>query len=262
MNTSSFDQKIINHNLQLTNNEMEVVKYIHKNPDEVCNDTISNLAKNTHYSASFISKVVKKVGYTSFAELKYDLKNDLYQKSKEQATSLLDIQNHDIEKTKKLLLQMDFSRINELFDTSDAIYVYGTGHSQMNYMRELSRNLMALVKVPVIFLSGLSEFESVLYTVQNTSCFIIASTTGETPILIDSVKILNLSEVPIISITKFSDNTLSNLSTLNLFYYSTLIKNPNGTKDIKSFLPLAYTVDYVIREYIDHLNNKHKYVER
>ncbi|MFC2820498.1 MAG: MurR/RpiR family transcriptional regulator, partial [Veillonella sp.] len=220
-----------------------------KNADTINRKTISELAKETHFSSSFISKLVKKIGYDSFAAMRLDLKNDLVKKIESNEYGVLKNQNIDIAKTNSLLLQMNFKPINKLFDTATAIYVYGTGHSQNNYMRELSRNLMALVNVPVIFLSGQSEFQSVIYTAKSTSCFIIASTTGKTPVLIDAVKILNLSQVPIISFTSFSDNELSDLATYNLFYYLTPIKNPTNHRNIRSYLPLGYVVDFVISLY-------------
>lgn len=256
MAINDFDQKIIKTKDKLTANEFSVLQYIHKNANQINHKTISDLAKETHFSSSFISKVVKKIGYDSFAAMRLDLKNELMQKSKVGEYGVLENQNIDISKTNSLLLQMNFDPINQLFDSASVIYVYGTGHSQNNYMRELSRNLMALVKVPVVFLSGQSEFQSVIYTAKSSSCFIIASTTGETPSLIDTVKILNLSQIPIISFTKFSDNSLSNLATYNLFYYQTPIKNPTIHRDIRSYLPLGYVVDFVIREYIKHLENK------
>lgn len=243
MAINDFDQRIINTKEKLTPNELNVLKYIHQNANQLDQNTIPDLAKKTHFSSSFISKLVKKIGYSSFAEMRLDLKNELIRKSNSNEYDILNNQNEDISKTNSLLLQTNFQPINDLFDSATAIYVYGTGHSQNNYMRELSRNLMALVNVPVIFLSGQSEFESVIYTAKSSSCFIIASTTGETHILIDDVKILNLSQVPIISFTKFSDNKLSNLSTYNLFYYLTPIPNPIMKRDIRSYLPLGYVID-------------------
>lgn len=256
MAINDFDQKVIHATKKLTPNELAVLQYIHQNAEKLNEKTISDLAKDTHFSSSFISKVVKKIGYESFAEMRFDLKNNLAEKTQSNEYNALKNQNIDITKTNSLLLQMNFKPINKLFDSASAIYVYGTGHSQNNYMRELSRNLMALVSIPVIFLSGQSEFQSVIYTAQPTSCFIIASTTGETPALIDAVKILNLAQVPIISFTKFSDNQLSNLATYNLFYYQTSIKNPVRKREIRSYLPLGYVIDFTIREYVEHLREK------
>ncbi len=251
---NNFDQKVLKTKKKLTQNEISVLQFIHQHPNDINQTTISDLAKKTNFSSSFISKLVKKIGYSSFAEMRLDIKSSIVKKAESEEYDILENQNTDITKTNSLLLQMNFEPINQLFDSASAIYVYGTGHSQNNYMRELSRNLMALVKVPVIFLSGQSEFQSVIYTADQSSCFIIASTTGETKVLIDAIKVLNLAQVPIVSFTKFSDNALSSLATYNLFYYLTPIHNPSMNRDIRSYLPLAYVVDFVIREYVNHLS--------
>ncbi|APX71556.1 MurR/RpiR family transcriptional regulator [Companilactobacillus allii] len=254
MTSAKFDQRIINLTKDLTTNEKSVIDYIHTHTADINKMTISQLAQNVHYSNSFISKVVKKIGYADFAEMRYELKEENEKNDISKEFDVISQQRIDIAKTNSLLLQTKFDSINKLLDEATAVYVYGTGHSQANYIRELSRNLMLLVKVPVILLSGLSEFESVQPSIKKTDCVLIASISGESPTVIKGVKYLVLNKVPIISLTEFSDNTLASLSTYNLFYYSTPIPNPTGRKDVVSFLSLGYCIDFVIREYIDYLN--------
>lgn len=256
MSSIDFDQKVIKLNTKLTDNEKSIVEYIHSHSDDINEMTISELANKVHYSSSFISKVVRKIGYSNFAELRFELKKDLDGKTRPNDLNIIDQQKIDISKTDSLLLQTKFTPINKLLEKSTAVYVYGTGHSQANYMRELSRNLMLLVKVPVIFLSGLSEFEAVQPAIKPTDIIWIASISGESTSVIDGVKYLILNKVPIVSLTVFSDNTLASLATYNLYYYSTPIPNPSGRKDIVSYLSLGYCIDYIIREYIDYLNQK------
>lgn len=251
MSSTNFDQRIISLTHPLTENEMNVAEYIHEHQSEINNLTISQLAQKVHYSSSFISKLVKKIGYTNFAELRYDLKSNIEKETNSPQYKVIDQQKTNIAKTNSMLLQTNFDSINHLLKNSTAIYVYGTGHSQANYMRELSRNLMSLVNVPVIFLSGRSEFESVQPVIKSTDCIWIASISGESKNVIQGVKLLCLNRVPVISLTPFSDNTLASLATYNLFYYSTPISNPVRDREIISYLSLGYCIDYVIREYIN-----------
>ncbi|GEO46270.1 MurR/RpiR family transcriptional regulator [Companilactobacillus kimchii] len=253
MAVNNFDQRIVNLTHPLTENEKNVIEYIHQHQSEINGLTISELAKKIHYSSSFISKLVKKIGYTDFAELRYDLKSSIEEKADSPQYRVINQQKIDISKTNSMLIQTSFDSINHLLKNSTAIYVYGTGHSQANYMRELSRNLMLLVNVPVIFLSGRSEFESVQPVIKSTDCIWIASISGESRNVIEGTKLLCLNQVPIISMTPFSDNTLASLATYNLFYYSTPIPNPIRNRDVVSYLSLGYCIDYVIREYIDFL---------
>ncbi|WP_334333084.1 MurR/RpiR family transcriptional regulator [Companilactobacillus sp. HBUAS59544] len=253
MQLSKFDKKIINLKTNLTPNEKVIVEYIHSHPSDINQMTISQLAKKLHYSSSFISKTVKKIGYVDLSELRYELKNELLRQENYTETNAIDQQKIDIDKTNNLLLQTNFQQINKLIQNATAIYVYGTGHSQANYMRELSRNLMQLVNVPVIFLSGLSEFESVQTTIKSTDCICIASISGESSTVLNVVKYLVLNKVPIVSFTVFSDNTLASLATYSMFYYSTPIQNPVGNRNVVSYLSLGFCIDFIIREYINYL---------
>ena len=256
MEINSFDQRIVNLNHPLTENEKNVIEYIHQHQSEINSLTISELAQKIHYSSSFISKLIKKIGYTNFAELRYELKSNIEKENMSIQYKVIDQQRNDISKTNSMLMQTSFDSINHLLKNSTAIYVYGTGHSQANYMRELSRNLMLLVNVPVIFLSGQSEFESVQPVIKSTDCIWIASISGKSKNVIEGVKMLCLNQVLIISMTPFSDNTLASLATYNLFYYSTPIPNPIRNRDVVSYLSLGYCIDYVIREYIDFLQKQ------
>ena len=253
---TGFDERVVNATHAFTDNEKQVLAYIHQHPQRFAKLNLSDLATETHFSDSFISKLVKKIGYSSYAEMRYELKRELTKPSSSGPNDAFESQQVDINKTNSLLLQTDFAPINRLIANSHAIYVYGTGHSQMNYMRELSRNLMDLVKVPVIFLSGQSEFEASLSAVHPEDCFLIASNSGESQSLIQGVKLLVLSEVPVISFTIFADNTLSQLATYSLYYFATQIQNPTGRKPIISFLPFGYCIDYVIREYVSFLQGQ------
>lgn len=170
--------------------------------------------------------------------------------------NLLGAQDSDITKTKNLLLQTNFLPIDEHIAGAKAIYCYGTGHNLLNYMRDFSRNLMNLVRVPVVFLGGISEFEAVLYNLTSDDCVFVASISGRDQQLIEDVKVLQLNEVPIIAFSEFSDNPLASLATANIYYYLTPIPNPVSHHDIVSLLPLGFCIDYLMREYIRYAQNE------
>ncbi len=55
----------------LSNNELNVLKYVYEHSDEVLDMSIQTLAAQTSYSSATILRFCKKLGYSGFAEFKY-----------------------------------------------------------------------------------------------------------------------------------------------------------------------------------------------
>ncbi|MEE6717126.1 MurR/RpiR family transcriptional regulator [Schleiferilactobacillus harbinensis] len=255
-NSDGFDQKIVNSKISFTANERALLKYIINNKALVAHSTISDLASERHFSPSFISKLVHKLGYVGFADFKMHLLRETEYPHHWKQFNGFEAQKLDLEKTGSLLQQTDFKPINQILREAHAIYCYGTGHSLLNALRELSRSLMYLVSIPVIYLAGKSEFDAVLKQITANDCLIVASNSGENLDLLKSVKLLRLRNVPILSFSIFSDNTLAKLSDFSVYYYATPIPNPTGGEAIVSLLPLYYCIDYFVRNYADFISEK------
>ncbi|BDR57751.1 MurR/RpiR family transcriptional regulator [Xylocopilactobacillus apicola] len=250
----SFEQRIIATKNKLNYNEKQVVEYMYKNKALLTGLKIQDLAINVHLSKSFISKLIKKLGYSSFAEFKVKIKAESTQYNKLPNSDLIEAQKKDLQETERLLQQVNFSAIFKVLDYADFIYCYGTGHSNQNCIKELSRNLMSIGNKRVVYLSGKSELESIIPLITDRNCLIVSSHSGESQELIDILEMFKLKQSRIISITAFSNNTLVRLADYNLFYFSTLIKNPIHNNKIYSFLPLNLCIDTLIRKYLEHLN--------
>ena len=100
------------------------------------------------------------------------------------------------------------------------VFLFGSGSIQLNVAREIYR----------LFFNGGEYFhyfdckyevEDIMYNLTETDAVIIISLNGESDTVIDLAKKLKMKNVPVISITKFKNNTLASLSTESL-YFSTL----------------------------------------
>lgn len=250
----SFEKRIIAVQDHLNFNEKQALDWIYQHKEQLLGKTITNIASDVHMSKSFVSKLIKKVGYSSFAEFKVKLEEEMVPPVSQKTSHLIDVQQGDLSETKRLLRQTNFKGIFQMLDDSEFIYCYGTGHTQQNYMRELSRNLMSIGSKRVIYLSGKSELESIVSTATSNNCLIISSNSGETNSTIEIVEKLVLRRVSILSITAFSSSRLVRLSDYNLFYLSTPIVNPLNKNSLFSFLPLNLCIDTLIRKYLEHLS--------
>jgi len=123
LSSSKFDQRVVEFDKHLTANEKSVIEYIHQHANDINAMTISQLAKEVHYSSSFISKVVKKIGYADFAEMRYELKDEVDKENSSKEVDVIEQQRIDIAKTNSLLLQTRFESINKLLESATALYV-------------------------------------------------------------------------------------------------------------------------------------------
>ncbi|MDO5551271.1 MAG: MurR/RpiR family transcriptional regulator, partial [Lachnospiraceae bacterium] len=57
----------------LTNNELNILKYVYAHTDDILNMSIHELAKQVSYSSATILRFCKKLGYSGYAEFKYEL---------------------------------------------------------------------------------------------------------------------------------------------------------------------------------------------
>lgn len=253
----SFESRLIAASKTLNYNEKQVIEWIYEHHNELADYSIAKISREVHLSKSFISKLIKKIGFNSFAEFKLMAKEDLCVKAQTvDLTQILDIQLNDINETRRLLSQVDFTSLFNRYSQSEFIYCYGTGHTNQNYIRELSRGLMSIGTKRVIHLSGKSELESILSLVTNKDCFFISSHSGESKDLVDILNKLKLKGVMIVSITSFSNSTLVRLADYNLFYFSTPLFNPVKNNEVSSFLPLNLCIDTLIRNYLVYLQNE------
>lgn len=257
----NLEQRIIDCQANLNFNEQQASKWLYQNKQRLNDYAMADIAEQIHMSKSFVSKLMKKLGYSSFAEFKVELKNE-QGANKQESLALIDIQKKDLSETERLLRQTNFEKIFELIEATEIIYCYGTGHTQQNYMRELSRNLMCIGSKRVIYLSGKSELESILSTATAQDCLIVSSNSGEGTSLMKVVDELCLRGVSIISITSFASSRLVRVSDYNLFYVSTPLVNPLNHNPIFSFLPLNLCIDTLIRKYLTDLSfvNEGKHV--
>lgn len=249
----SFEQKVIAAKSKLNYNEQQTITWIYQHQNLLDHCQLADIAQQVHTSKSFVSKLIKKIGYSSFAEFRIDLKSQAKKTPATDSTALLELQQQDLNETFKLLEKINFAAIFQCFDHANFIYCYGTGHSNQDCIRELSRNLMSIGNKRIVYLSGKSALESIIPLIDDKDCFIISSHSGESPSLINILQLLKLKGAQILSITVFSNNQLVRLADFNLFYFTTLITNPIQNNQIYSFLPLNLCIDTLVRKYLTHL---------
>lgn len=203
---------------KLNENDKYIWNYILNNKKKCESMCIQELALKCNVSHTTILRFAQKLGLNGYSELKFYLKMENRNKCTFDKGEIINI-TYDIKKTMDILIQSDFSELYYLLDNCDRVFAYGTGEIQNNAIKELKRNLLFMGKL-VNIIEGKEEFESIVRYINKNDVIFLVSLSGENQLTNEIVKSLNKKGVSIISITKIGNNTLSQLSNINIQFYT------------------------------------------
>ena len=209
-------EEIINqHRQNLNDTDMVIYKYIVQHRSEARHISIHELAKNCAVSSTTIVRFAQKLGFDGFGDLKAVLKMEdethVYYKD----DVLEDLQNFYAQTASKVF-KRNFDSASRLIHEANRVFIFASGYVQSNVAQELKR-LFFYDNVLIYEISGREEFTSIARSLTADDLFIFVSLSGETTLVVDFARQLQLLDVPFISITKLHDNTLASLSTVNLY---------------------------------------------
>lgn len=232
----------------LSHLEKDIVNYVLNNPKKVSTMRIQDLSKETFSSISTISRLVRKLGYANFAELKYAIKVEM-RASSDYASDTLDANMVEkIEQTIQSFYKNDLDKLYSILNNSGKIYCYGTGWGQSVAISDFSRNMIAIGK-PIIQIHSEKELEILINNhIQKDDVLMIVSLSGEVSDLAKKLKILKARKISLVSITQFSNNLLSRYADINLYFETEEFKI--GNKNVTSFTPLLFLLDLIVRNLI------------
>lgn len=209
-------EEIINQQRQnLNDTDMVIYKYIIQHRVESRHISIHELAKNCAVSSTTIVRFAQKLGFDGFGDLKAVLKMEEGHKSFYKEDVLQDLQDFYAQTASKVF-KRNFDSASRLIHEANRVFIFASGYVQSNVAQELKR-LFFYDNVLIYEISGREEFASIARSLTADDLFIFVSLSGETPLVVDFARHLQLLDVPFISITKLHDNTLASLSTVNLY---------------------------------------------
>lgn len=214
----------------LTANEHEMADYILKHQQDISGFTSEQLADLCHVSRASLLRFCKKLNLSAFAELKYLLKTS----RQETDGKNLDLQ-HIAENYHVMIDELargSYEEICALINRAQTIYLYGTGNEQKAVAEEFKRIFLTFGKCSVdLFDYGETEFA--MKTFSEKDLLIIISLSGETEAGIRMLKLAEPSGIPLLSITRWKNNTISRLCGYNLYA---------GTKTLTGGKSLNYEI--------------------
>ena len=211
--------------LEFSESEKEIARYILNHGDDVLSMSVKELAKNTYTSPATIVRLCKKIGlegYNDFkikysAELQYDLHHsdriDVNFPFEENDThpmichKLASLSEEVIADTIKLIDFNELDKIVDLLYQYHDIDIYGSGNSLLAAMSFQHKMMRIARNVNLKILHGEQVFLS--YNSDQKRIAMIISYSGETHELIQIAQTLKEKKTPIIVLTSIGDNHLS-----------------------------------------------------
>ncbi|WP_297134771.1 MurR/RpiR family transcriptional regulator [Terrisporobacter sp.] len=243
-------EELINqHYDHLNENDFYIWNYISKHKKECEKLAIDQLAYKCNVSRTTILRFAQKISLKGYSELKLYLK--LENQQAKESTNEIEMVCDTYFNVVKSIKEKDCTEIFEKMDSARNIYVYGVGMVQSSIKKELKRIFMSGGKI-LYDLSGYKESEFSLNTATSEDLFIIISVSGENQFIIDFASKLKVRNIPIISITRLKENTLSQISDYNLYISSVTFPKPiNGTmyESVTSYFIL---IEILFLKYIEY----------
>lgn len=246
-------EKIVNEKYSSLNaSERHACKFFLSNILEVSGMSMDKLAEGCALSRTSLFRLVNKLGFESFNEFKFKIKQDISEVDDFQIhMDAIDAQSREIELTHKLLRTVDFDAIVHALTSAEHIYGFGTGSGQQNALRDFNRSLISIGK-NIMRVPALKELDLILRNVTSRDMLIIVSLSGETESLKERVLTLINRGVPILAFTTFGSNFLAQHATFNIHYYTTEISKHDDARLI-SLLGLNIACDVLYRKIAGYL---------
>ncbi|AXY25717.1 MurR/RpiR family transcriptional regulator [Suicoccus acidiformans] len=257
-----YNEIIIKHYDELTENELSMATYINQNRYDVTRMTAQEFADKNYTSKTSVIRMCKKIGFKGFGELKSYLK---WLNDDKITRTLQDFQNlksnviKDYESTIEYIKQSDWSEIFETVLKSKSIYTLYTGLTQSNQAAEFQR-LFLLIGKPIIDIptaADSNEFRRISERITSEDIIIIISLSGENLKIVKYLELIEYSGAKIISLTQPTTNYLAGKADFNLFANTSTAPMP---KDwwIRSASSFYLVIESFCFGYIDYLKLKER----
>lgn len=139
--------------------EMEIAKYILQNKEIIHTLSINQLANNSLSSKSSVLRFAQKLGFSGFTELKNFMKwGNFFSDNPVVNSSLGEQIVNSVTTTIEHLKNMNMDEMFQAIDSSEHIYIIGTGWAQQNQASELQRMFLGVGKRCRCFLLGIQAF--------------------------------------------------------------------------------------------------------
>lgn len=235
--------------------DRSLINYILNNLEKVSLMRVRDLAHENHVSATTIMRFVKRHGFESFIDFKFNVKQELSKRDAMRDNLSTFEVNRYVSFDKSTSNKID-ALVSRILD-STVIYCTGLGSSGImaEYFQRLISDLGYMViaskdgYLPMLWNSNLQDSKNLI---------IFFSSSGETRELLKIGTFLKDKEIYVVSLTNGSENSLSHMSDLNISYE--IPKDRVGYHiSMTSQIPTAFLIEIIARKlHVHRIKNQDK----
>ncbi len=211
-----------------SNSERAIVDFILDRKQGIKDMTVKEIAQGAFASPSTLVRIARKMGFGGWNELKEAfLKEEEYLQSHFQeidanlpfqrrdpimaiAGKIAALRKEAIDDTRSLLTHDELQKATLYMRKASSVGVYAVSNNLI-LAREFQHNMSRIgKKVELCQLQGETVYSA--YMAERTSCALIISYSGETPVLVRGAEILKKHKIPVILITNIGESSLSKMA--------------------------------------------------
>ncbi|WP_245831878.1 MurR/RpiR family transcriptional regulator [Oceanobacillus senegalensis] len=238
----------------LTELDVQVLNYIVQNIDTVLYKGVREIAKENYTSPATVIRLSKKLGYTGFVDMYYQLV-PLVNSAKLQQTEIIgdfpEIRLQDFfEYNTMEEIELFIEKVLHL--RQNFIFIYATGFSAI-VAEYLYKKLLVLGKKTIIA-SGTDSIGVFENNLEDIGALVVISKSGETQQVIDKLHAAKEHNIFTVSFTKETDNRTAEIADLAFKLFD------NNKLDDRNMLPniffprLVTLFEYILKVHFEQLN--------
>lgn len=222
--------------------EMDIYEYVMAHKESIPSMRIRDLAKEVNVSTTTILRFCNKLDCAGFTEFKIKFKMMLEENNQRYIQTDISLAIANLERMSVSDVDQKITEAVSVISNANHIVFLGLGSS----------GLLCKYAVRFLFSFGIVSsyiddpyFPRTIEFEENTS-FVIISTSGETPDVLGFINNFKQRRGNVVSITNYGNNTISQLSQVNIPYYV----NPEfiGESNITTQLPVIYILEAMAKQ--------------
>ncbi|GKU27048.1 MurR/RpiR family transcriptional regulator [Clostridium folliculivorans] len=244
--------KIVN-NKKITALEEQVLEYIIDNIDNVMDIGVRGVAGENYTSTSTIMRLSKKLGFTGFIDMVYNIIPLVSNKNTGTVEKSEALIGTDINFLFKYIEEEHVNKFIELLTggTKKYIFIYARGYSKI--AGEYFNKKMLGIGIKSILIDSIGSFENNL---EDMEMLIVISKSGETKEVLDKVEVAKKKNKVVVSFTKEVENSISELSDVSFKIFDMHKLDDSNMLPNSFFANMLMFMEYLIYRYYEETNIK------
>lgn len=254
--------RVVQNDALLTEKEKTIASFLLENQSEIKDYTITTISKKTNTSNATVSRLMTKLGYSSFGEFKAMVTREESMEEAESDTvsKLTQYYKQIIDSSHELIDSEQLATFVQAIQEARQVMICGIGNSGLSAI-ELKYRLTRMG----IYADALTDpHMSLMRTslLNQTDMLIVLSHTGQTKAVLDTCQLAKEKGIPIYAVTTNNHTPLTDLADVTLFASKNSIIRDE--KFINSQLVTHFVLDIICYKLLENktlLENRRQTVE-